>query len=107
MKSKKTKGNGPGKGMKAVSTAVPEPIYSKMQELASRSDMTCGKWAKEVLTRAARRNEVFVLHPIDFSQEFKAVAETPDQYPGKPIDPSQHSAGGASKAPDQAKRAQA
>jgi hypothetical protein len=99
MKTKKSKGNGPGKGNKALSTAVPIEIYEKIETLAEDSNLKVGKWAREVLTRAAKRNEVFSLQPLQVDFESLAkVAETPPDE-GKVFDPRTASDVGGAKPP--------
>jgi hypothetical protein len=96
MKNMKKRGNGPGRGNKPISTAVPEAIYEKILDLASQSKMKPGKWAREVLCNAANKDEVFALVPVDFTAHSRSmVAEEP---PGNIIDPAEANAGGVKKA---------
>lgn len=78
MTTKKTKGNGPGKGNKAISTAVPLEIYRRIEVLAEKSNMKPGRWAREVLIRSAKSNEIFALYPLEFNEPLLRVAETSD-----------------------------
>lgn len=99
-----TKTKGPGKGKKHVSTTVPVPIYSLLEELAESSGISPTAYARKAIIRTVQAMIRFqetevapdkkpisigypiaeIPQPIDETAELRA-AETPELPYGKKV----------------------